>query len=159
MISKMPADLTKAFEGYLGENERVLESLKEVFILNYNFSWVVLTDKRIIISTKKILEYSFKDFYLNKVDIDLDLGFFFDELQIDVSGKKYQAQFYSFRRENTVKFYHKVNEAIAEQREGEPNQKPCPPLESLRELRKLLDEKVITKKEFEEKKQEILKEM
>lgn len=159
MINKPPDDLMESLKEYLHKGEKLHDAIEEVYVLNFDFSWVLLTDERIIVSTKRLFDYNFKDYQLSSLDIDISLGFFFDVLEFRIPAKVYTSHFYRFNRKNTLKFFHEVEKKISEEKEGDDKEEKEKPSDRLRELNYLLKEGLLTKEEFEKKRKKILKEL
>lgn len=158
MISKLPKDLAESLKEYLQKDEKVYDALEEVYVLRFDFRWTVLTNERIIVATKRILDYNFKDYPLNILDIDVDLGFFFDILEFRMPSKVYTAHFYSFNRNLNLKFFHEIEKKLREVRLNEKvDDNDYKVADKLRDLKKLYQEEIITKEEYNEKKKELLK--
>src|SRR3972149_8034938 len=106
---RIPKSLREKLISYLNEDEKVEDIIKEVFIPKFDFRWVILTQKRVIVVVRKFLDYTFKDYSCSLLDLDLSLGSIFDEIEFEVPGKNYKAQFYSFRRDATMSFFRKAS--------------------------------------------------
>lgn len=86
---KLPKTLLTDIIPYLHHEEKMIDYLKEVWVPRFDFSWVVLTDERIIVATRKLFEVKFVDYIIKSIDIDISMGFPFDTLSFEVFSKKY----------------------------------------------------------------------
>ena len=159
---KLPSQLAIRIKNYLHSHEKILDFMKEVWVPRYDISWVILTNERIIVASRRIFEYRFVDYHLNNLDIDLVLGFPFDTIQLEAIGKKYDGHFYSFRRNRNLAFFEQIEKRVEEieaEEKGEKKKEECPPVETLKELADLMKQGIITEEEFEKKKKELLEKM
>lgn len=166
---KLPKTLLTDIIPYLHHEEKIIDYLKEVWVPRFDFSWIVLTNERIIVATRKLFEVKFVDYFIKNIDMDLSLGFPFDTLSFEVFRKKYTGQFYWFNRKKTLGFVEKIetkieaNERIEEKRDkailGGKEEKECEPLESLKRLADLRKQGIITEEEFQEKKKKLLRDI
>jgi len=156
---KLPVALKDNLKNYLDEDEEIIFFAKEVPVLSIDFRWIILTQFRIILVVRTLVEYSFRDFVCKELDMDLNLGFIFDIVELEVPGKQYRATFFSWNRNKTLKFfsnlkhckvYHHVEHSI----KGIKEEKP---IFLLQELLKVKNAGGLSEKEFEKKKMEILK--
>lgn len=161
MLSGVRKKLFLMLEGYLEADEKLIASLHETYIPRFDFRWLILTDRRIIVAIRKTGQFEFFDYTLNEILIDFEIGtVLFDQININSTGKKYQAQFYKFQTKEVTQFIRlakKYSERLAQKNKG--NQKEssgCSSVNNLRELSKLKNEGVITEEEFKEKKKELL---
>ena len=112
---KLPKILLTNIVPYLHHGEEVIAFLKKVWVPRFDFSWVVLTNERVIIATRKIFEVNFTDYIIRNIDMDVSLGFPFDTLTFEAFRKKYTGQFYWYNREKTLGFIEKIKAKIEEQ--------------------------------------------
>lgn len=159
----LPSRLTERLKNYLHSHEKILDFMKEVWVPRYDISWIILTNERVIVATRKIFEYKFVDYALKNLDIDLTLGFPFDTIMLEAVGKKYTGHFYSFRRGKNLEFFEQIEKKL-EEREGTTKEKKeekeeYPPVETLKELADLKEQGIITEEEFNKKKKELLEKL
>ncbi|MCL5093769.1 MAG: hypothetical protein M1355_01415 [Patescibacteria group bacterium] len=155
---KMPEKLYNSLKSYLDQDEKMIDILRETFVPHFDFRWLVLTNKSVIIAIRELFNYKFVDFHLRNIDINLEYGFLYDQLEFGSMGKNYRAQFYVFQRGKTLDFFKKMKEQAKIISEGKEKKKPpSDPIELIKELTKLLKRGIITKQEFEKKKEELLK--
>ena len=157
---KLPLQLATKIKNYLHSHENIIDFLKEVWVPRYDISWVILSNERIIVATRRIFEYRFVDYNLKNLDVDLVLGFPFDTIELEAIGKKYTGHFYSFRRNKNLEFFDQIEKRI-EEREAEgkgekKKEEECPPVETLKDLADLKKQGIITEEEFLEKKKKML---
>lgn len=161
-FSKLPLDVQTSLKRYLHTHEVVLSFLQEVWVARIDVSWVILTNERVVIATRKLFNVSFADYSLKSLDIDISLGFPFDTVDLESFSKKYTGHFYWFNRERTLKFIEDIERRMEE---GESNNQPLleekksSQLDVLKELAELQKQGIITKEEFEKKKKQILKDI
>ena len=162
-MNNIPKKYYDKLKTYLNEGEKVEHSITEAWVPRSDKRWLIITNQRLIVMIKGLWDIQFHDYPYSALDLDIDFGFLFDEIQMNYTGKLYNAQFTTFKREETLNFFQKLKlnlSSFARRREGDEEKDPEDVnslMYLLKELAKLKDDKVITKKEFEEKKKEILK--
>lgn len=164
---KLPQTFLSSIKPYLHKDEKILDALKEVWVPRIDFTWLILTDVRVIVATRSLFQFKFTDYILSGLDIDMTIGFPFDTLTLEVFSKKYTGQFYWFSRKKTLGFIEKLestieaNEKMEERGNKIPEKKgeKCEPLETLKRLADLQKQGIITKEEFEKKKKKLLEDI
>lgn len=159
---KLPPTLLRRMKPYLHSHEKVEDFLKEVWVVRYDVSWIIITNERVIVATKKSFELKFVDYGLKSLDIDFSMGIPFDTIEVEAIGKKYMGHFYWFNRKKTLAFLEKIEKKLEPNAEGgnmKNEEEECEPLETLKELAELKKQGIITEEEFKEKKKKLLDEV
>jgi hypothetical protein len=150
----LPKDISKELDQVLESDERVIDFRKEPWSFYKRNRWVVLTNKRIYL-IKKIffgISYDIIQIILGMAHFEMVEGIVFDTIFIRVTSEpEHIIQFFPSERQRTVAFFEEIEKA----REGDPETEVVTRAE-LEALTKVFYEKLITKKEYEKKKRELL---
>ncbi|MDO8507660.1 MAG: hypothetical protein Q7S53_03785 [bacterium] len=153
-MEKLPKDIAAKLDHALEFDEHILDFRKEPWSLYKRNRWVVLTSKRIYLIKKVFFGMSFDiiQILLGQGHFELVEGIVFDTIFIRVSSEpEHIIQFFPSERKKTVDFFEKIEKA----REGDPEATVVTQAE-LEALAQIFYEKLITKKEYEKKKKELL---
>lgn len=154
---KLPRSIMRSMKPYLFSRERLLDFIKEVWAPG-NTSWLILTNKRIIVVTRTSFELKFVDYGIWGLDLNLTLGLPFDTIDLEVTGKKYTGHFYWVNRKKTLNFLEKMERKVdAKNREDRKEKDNIDAIKQLKELAELKKQGIISEEEFEKKKKKILR--
>lgn len=144
---------------YLESGEHVVDYVPETVIPSIDFRWVILTDRRIIFATRYLMTTDFQDMNLDQMEFEYKKGpLFFDQLAFERYSISYTAQFYSYDREHVVRLMSEIEEVQKEHLEPteEISQKA---IQALHDLAELYEKGLISKEDYEKKKQKYLEEI
>lgn len=106
---KLPHSVLSALDPYTAVDEEIVDAIKETYILDYDFRWLILTDRRVIIAQRRLFETEFRDVSFEGLDIQIKKGpLLFDEIHLKSITDDYKAQFYSFNRNKTLTFLQEL---------------------------------------------------
>lgn len=128
-----------------------------------NYAYAI-TNKRIIFGQRKLIGENFKSVVFDRInDISSSLGMVFGTVTIDTLGETFNVGVDKKTADNISKEEHKI---IFDMRSGgldndktntkEKLNKAIDPVAEIRKYKELMDDGIITKEEFDEKKKQIL---
>lgn len=153
-MEKLPKDIVEKLDHALEPDEHIIDFRKEPWSFYKRNRWVILTNKRVYLIKKVFFGLSFDiiQILLGQGHFELVEGIVFDTIFIRVSSEpEHIIQFFPSERKKTVEFFEKIEKA----REGEPEGSIVVQAE-IEALAQIFYEKLITKKEYEKKKKELL---
>ena len=158
MKMKLPRGVQKRLDEILEEGEIIIDVLKEPWSYVKWHRWSVLTDRRIILIIRWPFGFSYDvwPLYLRALSIDMNEGVIFDSIYLDYFGQKFKLQFFERHRKRTIKFFCEVNKQFMLFNPTGSQEKNVGLVNEMDNLAKIFYHKMITKEEYDRRKQELI---
>ena len=182
---RLPEKIKKKLEGFLNEKEEILYNFKVVFGTHSRWTdsstrtssrflsggkvegagtqwgspWLILTDERVLIIGKGLLTLDIREIPYEYIkSLDYEQGVLQDRLMILAHSSTEAIQFYRADRKITKEIPSIIKRLIAKGKTGEKEiRSPSLNYDEIEKIHSLMEKGIITKKEFDTKKKQILK--
>ncbi|RJO60097.1 hypothetical protein C4544_07075 [candidate division WS5 bacterium] len=152
-MKELPKDISNELKKFMEPDENLVDFRSEPWSFYKRRRWAILTSKRLYLIKKIFFGVSFDvvQIILPEATFEMLEGILLDTVYIRESAGEHIVNFLPTKRESTIKFFRQLEKT----REGEPEGNVEAQAE-LEALAKVFYEKHISKKEYENKKKEIL---